>query len=410
MKPTPGRLFTLALASISLIGPLAVHLFLPVIPAVKAALGLSDALAQFTFSIALFGMAFATLVYGSLSDRYGRRPLLLSGLTLFLVGSAFSFAANPISTLAAGRLLQAVGAGCGVTLARAIAADVYGSARLVKVIAYLTMFYTIGPMISPMVGGILIDTLGWRSVFGFALLVGSMILIGCYYAVFESRPPDQARGQGVGVLRSYAELFGHLRFSAFVLQTGFSTGTFLVAATAASTLMKELLQRPSAEFGIYFLMFPFGFLIGNFISTRLSGRVANETMVLAGSILSVAAVMAETGVLLAGHVTPLAFFVPGFFITMAQGISLPFCQAGAMATNPQMAGTAAGIGVFTQYFGGAAFTQLYGLIADGTPGPLMMSMLVSAVLGLVAGAIPFAMLRTGSRISKGPRRDDRDPQ
>jgi DHA1 family bicyclomycin/chloramphenicol resistance-like MFS transporter len=157
-------------------------------------------------------------------------------------------------------------------------------------------------------------------------------------------------------------------------------------------------------------MFPFGFLIGNFISTRLSGRVANETMVLAGSILSVAAVMAETGVLLAGHVTPLAFFVPGFFITMAQGISLPFCQAGAMATNPQMAGTAAGIGVFTQYFGGAAFTQLYGLIADGTPGPLMMSMLVSAVLGLVAGAIPFAMLRTGSGISKGPRRDDRDPQ
>jgi DHA1 family bicyclomycin/chloramphenicol resistance-like MFS transporter len=408
MKPTPGRQFTLALASISLIGPLAVHLFLPVIPAVKAALGLSDALAQFTFSIALFGMAFATLVYGSLSDRYGRRPLLLSGLTLFLVGSAFSFTANSISTLAAGRLLQAVGAGCGVTLARAIAADVYGPTRLVKVIAYLTMFYTIGPMISPMVGGILIDTLGWRSVFGFALLVGSVILIGCYYAVFESRPPGQARGQGVGVLRSYAELFGHLRFSAFVLQTGFSTGTFLVAATAASTLMKELLQRPSAEFGIYFLMFPFGFLIGNFISTRLSGRVANETMVLAGSILSVAAVMAETGVLLAGHLTPLAFFVPGFFITMAQGISLPFCQAGAMATNPQMAGTAAGIGVFTQYFGGAAFTQLYGLIADGTPGPLMMSMLVSAVLGLAAGAIPFAMLRTGSRISKSPRGDGRD--
>jgi len=408
MKPTPGRLFTLALASISLIGPLAVHLFLPVIPAVKAALGLSDALAQFTFSIALFGMAFATLVYGSLSDRYGRRPLLLSGLTLFLIGSAFSFAANSIATLAAGRLLQAVGAGCGVTLARAIAADVYGPAQLVKVIAYLAMFYTLGPMISPLVGGILIDTLGWRSVFGFALLVGSMILIGCYCAVFESRPPSQARGRGVGVLRSYAELVGHLRFTAFVLQTGFSTGTFLVAATAASTLMKELLQRPSAEFGIYFLMFPFGFLIGNFISTRLSGRVANETMVLAGSILSLAAVMAEMGVLWAGHMTPLTFFVPGFFITMAQGISLPFCQAGALATNPQLAGTAAGIGVFTQYFVGAAFTQLYGLIADGTPGPLMMSTLVSAVLGLVAGAIPFAMLRTSSSISKSPGWNGRD--
>ncbi len=92
MTATPGPLFALALASISLIGPLAVHLFMPVIPAVKAALGLSDAMAQLTFSIALFSMAFATLVYGSLSDRYGRRPVLLSGLCLFLVGSAISLA------------------------------------------------------------------------------------------------------------------------------------------------------------------------------------------------------------------------------------------------------------------------------------------------------------------------------
>src|ERR1700723_4502486 len=88
MTATPGPLFALALASISLIGPLAVHLFLPVVPAVKAALGLSDALAQLTFSIALFGMAFATLFYGSLSDRYGRRPVLLSGLGAFLIRRA----------------------------------------------------------------------------------------------------------------------------------------------------------------------------------------------------------------------------------------------------------------------------------------------------------------------------------
>ena len=169
MTATPGPLFALALASISLIGPLAVHLFMPVIPAVKAALGLSDALAQLTFSIALFGMAFATLFYGSLSDRYGRRPVLLSGLALFLIGSAVSAAAGSIVPLVLGRFLQAIGAGCGITLGRAIAQDVYGKERLVKAIAYLTMFYTIGPMISPIVGGILIDMFGWRSVFGFAL-------------------------------------------------------------------------------------------------------------------------------------------------------------------------------------------------------------------------------------------------
>ena len=183
MTATPGPLFALALASISLIGPLAVHLFMPVIPAVKAALGLTEATAQLTFSIALFGMAFATLFYGSLSDRYGRRPVLLSGLALFLIGSAVSAAAASIVPLVFGRLLQAIGAGCGVTLGRAIAQDVYGRDRLVKAIAYLTMFYTIGPMISPIVGGILIDAFGWRSVFGFALLLGAVIALIAYVAV-----------------------------------------------------------------------------------------------------------------------------------------------------------------------------------------------------------------------------------
>ena len=173
MSPMPGRIFALALASIALIGPLAVHLFLPVIPAVKAAFGISDALAQLTFSVAMFGMAFATLFYGSLSDRYGRRPVLLSGLCLFLFGSVIAFAGRLVATMVPGRSLQAIGAGCSVTLVRAIASDVYGPGRLVKAIAYLTMFYTLGPMISPIVGGLLIDTLGWRSVFGFALLVGA---------------------------------------------------------------------------------------------------------------------------------------------------------------------------------------------------------------------------------------------
>src|SRR6202030_901245 len=135
MTATPGPLFALALASISLIGPLAV----------KAALGLSDALAQLTFSIALFGMAFATLFYGSLSDRYGRRPVLLSGLALFLIGSAVSAAADSIVPLVLGRFLQAIGAGCGITLGRAIAQDVYGRDRLGKAVGHPNMFYTIRP-------------------------------------------------------------------------------------------------------------------------------------------------------------------------------------------------------------------------------------------------------------------------
>ena len=106
MSHTPDRTFALALASIALIGPLAVHLYLPVIPAIKAALGISDALAQLTFSVSLFGMAFATLFYGSLADRYGRRPVLLSGLGLFLIGSVISTLADGVLTLVLGRLCR----------------------------------------------------------------------------------------------------------------------------------------------------------------------------------------------------------------------------------------------------------------------------------------------------------------
>ena len=392
-KATPGPRFALALASISLIGPLAVHLFMPVIPAVKAALGLSDALAQLTFSVALFGMAFATLFYGSLSDRYGRRPVLLSGLALFLVGSTLSAIATSVIPLVLGRLVQAIGAGCGVTLGRAIAQDVYGRERLVKAIAYLTMAYTIGPMISPLVGGLLIDAFGWRSVFGFALLLGGVIALIAYFAVFESRPPSAEQRRGGNVLRDYAELFRHVRFTAFVLQSGFMTGTFLVAATAASSLLKDLLHRPSAEFGFYFLLFPVGFLTGNFITSRIGSRAVNETMVLLGSLVMAAAVVTQSSLLLSGRVVPLVLFAPGFFVTLAQGLSLPYAQSGAMATNVKLAGTAAGIGVFVQNFCGAAFAQLYGLFADGTVTPLMQTTAITALCGLIAGAVPFVMAR-----------------
>jgi DHA1 family bicyclomycin/chloramphenicol resistance-like MFS transporter len=391
-SPRPQNfLFAPVLASISLIGPMVIHLYFPVIPVAKVALRLTDAQAQLTFSVALFAMALATLAYGALSDRYGRRPLLLSGLSIFLFGSVVAFFAETIATMVIGRSLQAIGAACGVTLVRTIASDVYGPGRLVKAIAYLTMFYTLGPMISPIVGGLLIDTLGWRSVFVFALLVGSLILAGAYLAIPETRVPGEPTH--TSLLRSSIALLGQIRFSAFVLQTGFSTGAFLTIATAASGFMKELLGRPSFEFGLYFLLFPIGFLCGNFISTRLSGRVVNETMVMAGAAMLLVTVAVQSAFLLSGHINPLVLFVPGFFVTLAQGISLPFGQAAAMAINPQLVGMAAGLGVFMQHFGGAAFSQLYGMLANGTVRPLVMTTVLAAVLSLIAGAIPFAMRR-----------------
>lgn len=392
----PSRAFTVALGLTALITPLAVHLFFPVIPAVKVALGLTDAHAQFTFSIALFGMAFATLFYGSLSDRYGRRPVLLSGLGLFLIGSVISAVAETATMLVLGRLVQAIGAGCALTLVRAIARDAYRAEQLVKAIAYLTMFGTLGPMVSPIIGGVLIDMFGWRSVFGFALLAGGAITLTAYMVIAETHPAAKRNTGGESVAQSYAALFSRLRFNAFVFQSGFTTGAFMVMATASGSLMTELLKRPATEFGLYFLLFPMGFFLGNLISTRIGNRLSTETMVLLGSLVALATVIVQALVLTYGFVTPLAFFIPGTFVTMAQGLAMPYAQVGAMAEVPRFAGTAAGVGVFMQHFCAAVFAQFYGFLADGTPRPMIIIAVLCGILVMISGATPALQKRFGT--------------
>ncbi len=200
-----------------------------------------------------------------------------------------------------------------------------------------------------------------------------------------------------GFLRAYGALLRRPVFTAFVLQSGFATGAFMTMASAASTLMKELLQRSSTEFGLYFLLFPVGFFLGNLLSSRMGSRVSNETMVLAGSVLAMTTIVLQALLLLGGTVTPVTIFLPGFFLTMAQGIALPYAQVGAMAVIPSLAGTAAGIGVFMQNFCGAIFTQIYGLFADGTPRPMVLVVSLSGLLCLLVGALPFSLKRWGQR-------------
>ena len=388
----PSRALDLVLAALALLGPFAIHLFFPIIPVIKADFDLTDAFAQLAFSIGVFGMAFSTLAYGTFADRYGRRPALMVGLSLFLLGSSISAVAGSFAILLIGRLVQSMGAGCGITLARAIARDVYGANQLVKAIAYLTMFFAIGGLLAPGLGGFLVDQLGWRSIFFFAGIMGLAIALGAYFIVPETRAPKRD-GQSSAVFAGFIELCRQPRFCALVIHTGCSTGTFLVVATASSTLMKELLGRPATEFGLYFAMVPMGFIIGTVISSRVGNRASVERMILIGACIAVLAVFTQSTLLLSGYVTPLVLFLPGSFMTMAQGISLPFAQAGAMATIPRLAGTAAGIGVFVQNFVGAGFAQLYGAFADGSPTPMIEMTAVTVGLGLLSAAVPSLLPR-----------------
>ena len=350
---------------------------------------MSDALVQLNFSVALFTMAFATLVYGSLSDRFGRRPVLLSGLAFFVLGTFLCSIANSVPTLLAGRFVQAVGAGCGVALVRTIARDAYGAAGLTKAIAYLTMAYTAGPLLAPLIGGALHDTLGWRSVFIFAFACAATILMTSWAFIPETKPASIA-GARTSVLRDYIELFSHWRFAAYVLQTGMSSAVFFTMAAATAALWKDILNRPAIEFGFYFgLFFPTAYFLGNFISTRFIGKARPETMVIVGSVIGLATTLLQSGFLLAGVVNVATLFIPGFFITLAQGIALPHAQSGAMNIVPRLVGTSSGIGVFLQSFLGGLFSQAYGLLANGTVVPMVIVTMTGTLCMFTAGVLPW---------------------
>lgn len=399
MRRSPNLRFLVTLASISLIGPLAIHMFLPAMPVIKTVFAISDALVGLTYSAALLVMGISTLIYGSLSDRYGRRPVLLTGLVLFTLGSGIAGIADSVYGLLAGRILQALGAGCGVTLARAIARDAYGTEGLVKVITYLTMAYTLGPMLATLFGGMLIDLAGWRSLFWLAAIAGALITTASCVLLYETLPQEESHRKRLGFLQEYLALFSHLRFTAFVLQTGFSSGLFYSLAAASSFLMKDYLGRSATEFGTYFMVLPIGFFLGNLLSSRVSQRFGIENMVLAGSVINILAIVPQSALILAGYLTPLVIFVPGFMITFAQGIALANAQVGAMRVIPNLSGTAAGVGVFFQMFLGAVFAQIYSLLANGTPIPMVATVLTASILTLTAGVIPFVLKKRGRAVA-----------
>jgi DHA1 family bicyclomycin/chloramphenicol resistance-like MFS transporter len=356
-KPS-WQLFT-TLALISIIASIAVHMFVPALPALRAELSVSVNLAQMSVSLVLFAMA----------------------------GAALSVAAQDIWMLLAGRVLQGAGAGCGVVLSRAIARDVYGMERIAQVMAYLTAAYVMGPMLAPPLGGALVTAFGWRSVFVFGIAWGVALIAVVWLIVPET--VDRAAPRSHGMLGGYGQLLRQPRFVALILQPGLISGAFFAQVTASSFLAIELAGITPAEYGVWFLVYPLGYIAGNFISGRIGNRGDIDVMVIAGAVAAVGcAAMMVIGLGLR-PTSLVALFLPGFFIGIAQGISLPYAQAGTLAVAPGLAGSASGAMVFSQMFLAAVGQQLVGVFADGSWAPLGVVYSVACVLSLVAALVAW---------------------
>lgn len=366
MADRPRKLFLTALIAVTFLGPLAVHMYIPVLPHIQKAFGISPAMAQFSLSLVIFVMALGTLFYGSLSDRYGRRGVLIAGLILFGVGSAICVVADQVAVLLAGRLVQAAGAGCGIVLARAMARDVYGADKLAQVIAYITAAYVLGPMFAPPLGGAMVDAWGWSSIFVFATIVSVAVLVFAAVILGETRrgPPPGTRP--IRLLSSYARLLRSPVFVGYALNPAFTSGSFFALATGASFVMSDVYNRSAAEFGLWFMLLPLGFMAGNFTSGRIGHRYGIPRMVMTGSNVSLAGAVFLALALVTPTNSPTLLFAAGFFIATGQGLSLPQAQAAAINVDGELTGTASGLVVFLHLSASAACVQLVGLLHDGT--------------------------------------------
>jgi MFS transporter, DHA1 family, multidrug resistance protein len=379
----PRWYFFVALVSTTFIGPLSLHLFIPAMPAVKEAFGVSTGMAQLTMSLAMLSMAFFTVAYGGLSDRFGRRRVLLVGLALFTCGGAACMVAANMAMLLAGRILQGAGAGCGVVLARAIARDVYGQDRVAQVIAYLTAAYVLGPMFAPAIGGQLTAVFGWRALFVLASAVGLLVIVAVLFAVPETRMRNVASARGV--FAGYKALLRRPRFVGFMLAPGLLSGAFFTQATAASFLAAEHLGADAAKIGLWFFAFPIGFMAGSFISGRIGANRSIEFMTILGCVIGAGSGALLAGWLYFGGVSMAALYIPGVFVSLAQGLSMPHAQAGAMAVDTELAGSASGAVVFSQFFWPSALQQLTALLADGSWVPMASVNFIAVTGALLAG-------------------------
>jgi DHA1 family bicyclomycin/chloramphenicol resistance-like MFS transporter len=397
-RPTRDLLIILVLGSVTLSGPLAVHFFLPALPLLKQEFGVSSSVAQAAFSVTLFIMALSTLIYGSLSDRFGRLTVLAGGMVVFIVGSTWCVFSDSMISLIMGRVLQAIGAGCGLVLARSIAHDIFPSDIAVRMLALLSLAYAMGPMVAPPIGGLLVETVGWRSIFAIAAVTVTITLIFALWILpGEESVRKKEQCKRISVLRSYVQLFRDKRFCGFVFQPGFGSGAFFAHAAASSFLMLDVLERPPGEYGLYFIFFPIGYSLGTTIASRVGEKISIEVMVFSGGFITFLGAAGFALCVMLGWLTPLTIFIPGFVMTFGQGLALPNSQVGSMGIDLSLAGTAAGIGIFLQLFIGAITSQMTGLFADGTAVPVAAIVLSSATLEVVAGVIPLLVVMRARR-------------
>jgi len=361
----------------SAIGPVAMTITQPAAGHIMAEFSSSYGVAQLVITVYLVATACSALVLGPLSDRFGRRPVMIGGLGLFFFGSIVCIISPSLEVLLVGRFIQGCGGAVGMTLSRAIIRDVRSMEESASLIGYINMAMVVAPMIGPMLGGLLTETESWRLIFALLALYSALIVIAVCKKQNETATRRKISSSG---LLSALPLFANRQFSGNIINLMFASGMFFAFIGGAPYIVIDIIGANPSEYGYYFAISAFGYLVGNLFTGRYAIRFGPDKML----VLAMCPTVIGIGLFwaLCSWMHPLAIFVPMFFITLANGLTVPNATAVALSIRPEVAGAASGIVSFTQVGGGALLSLIAGFGHGMTRVPLLIMLSFCAVMSI----------------------------
>ncbi|SOD87014.1 multidrug effflux MFS transporter [Streptomyces sp. Ag109_G2-15] len=389
-----GLLVTLVLGGLTATPPLAMDMYLPSLPEVTRSLHAPAATVQLTLTACLAGMALGQLVVGPMSDRWGRRRPLLTGLAVYLLATALCALAPTVEALVAFRIAQGLAGAAGIVIARAVVRDLYDGVAMARFFSTLMLISGVAPIVAPLIGGQILRVTDWRGVFVVLTVVGAALAAVVWLRLPETLPPIERHGGGVGqALRSMRGLLADLPFTGYMLAGGFAFAALFAYVSASPFVVQEIYGASPQTFSLLFGVNSVGLVIAGQVNGRLLvGRVSLDKVL--GTGLAVI-VLAATALLLMttgtfGEVGLAPVSAALFVLMSAMGITLPNAQSLALLRTRHAAGSASALLGTTSFLVGAVASPLVGVAGEHTAVPMAVVQLAGA---LVAAACFVGMCR-----------------
>jgi DHA1 family bicyclomycin/chloramphenicol resistance-like MFS transporter len=358
------------------------HLIIPALPDTARALGVSAGTVQLTITLYLIGLAIGQLLYGPVSDRFGRRPVLLGGLALFTLAGIATTAAPNAWMLVIARILQSIGACSGLVLGRAMVRDSATADRAAAQLAMLTLVMSAAPAIAPVLGGYAAAWFGWRAAFALLAVIGA-ITLACAVLLLPETNALQSSARASMLLGSL-RLFRSRAFCGYVLGGACTTTSFYAFMAASPFILVDLLHQPTERVGLYYLLLMAGVAAGGLSANRLAGRIRAQTALRLANSFAIAGAACFMLTDLTGWLNVATVIAPVVVFMIGAGMASPFALSGAVSVNPHAIGAASGLYGFTQMAYGALCTVIVEVWHPGSVFTVAAVLLVSALLGQAA--------------------------